>query len=121
MRFRCSAKDMQLSLPRAIMAIGVHIQKLTSAPRFCATASTKASCTQSAVKRTLKQHPKADINPPWSARKWPIADQVCLSGHRINNLDVDLLGDLDRVIDLNADIPDSAFNLRVPEQQLDRA
>jgi hypothetical protein len=34
-------------------------------------------------------------------------------------LDVDLLGNFDRVIDLDAEIADSALNLRMSEQQLD--
>jgi hypothetical protein len=32
--------------------------------------------------------------------------------------DLDLLGDLDRVIDLDAEIPNGAFDLPMPEQKL---
>jgi hypothetical protein len=36
-------------------------------------------------------------------------------------LDVDLLCDLYRVIDLDVEIPDGTLNLRVSQQELDRA
>jgi len=39
----------------------------------------------------------------------------------LNDSDVDLLGDLDGVVDLDAKVPNRAFNLRVPEQKLDRS
>jgi hypothetical protein len=35
--------------------------------------------------------------------------------------DVDLLGDGERVIDLNAEVPDGALHVRVPKEQLNRA
>ena len=36
-------------------------------------------------------------------------------GHRISGLNVDPLGDLDLVVDLNAEIPNTALDLRMPE------
>jgi len=42
------------------------------------------------------------------------ADHVRSQGHRVKGLDVDLLCDLDRIIDLDAEIPRRALDLGVP-------
>ncbi len=47
------------------------------------------------------------------------ADHVRYQRYSVSRLNIDLLRDLDRVVDLDADIPDRAFNLGMPEQELD--
>jgi len=48
------------------------------------------------------------------------ADQVRYRRERVNRSDVDLLRDLDRVIDLDAEIPDGRLDFRMTEQELYR-
>jgi hypothetical protein len=55
----------------------------------------------------------------WSASE-RIADFVCFLESRQLSV-VDLLGDLNSVIDLDAEIPDGAPDLRMPEHELDRS
>lgn len=50
-----------------------------------------------------------------------VADDVRSVVHYVEASDVDLLRDFDRVINLDAEIPDGAFDLRVTEQKLNRA
>ena len=48
------------------------------------------------------------------------ADHVGSQGYRVKGSDVDLLGDLDRIVDLDAEVAHRALDLRMSEQKLDR-
>lgn len=49
------------------------------------------------------------------------ADHVRCVAYRVEPSDVDLPGDFDGVIDLDAEISNGAFDLRMPEQKLNRS
>lgn len=65
--------------------------------------------------------PLADIEGAAIGDARRAADHVCYRGCRVKRSDIDLLRDLDRIIDLNAEIPHRALDLGVAEQQLDRS
>ena len=48
----------------------------------------------------------------------PAADRVRCLGYRDEFLDIDFLGDFDRIIDLDAEIANGAFDLRMSKQKL---
>lgn len=53
------------------------------------------------------------VNAPF----WPISDRECASRSPTDvTLDLGLLRDLQGVIDVNAEVPDSALQLAVPDQ-----
>jgi hypothetical protein len=47
------------------------------------------------------------------------ADRVRSQGYRVRRSDVDLLSDLDRIVDLDAEIAHGAFDFGMSEQKLD--
>lgn len=49
------------------------------------------------------------------------ASRVRCRRYRVSGSDIDLLSDLDRIFDFDAEIPHGTFDLRMPQQQLDRA
>jgi hypothetical protein len=49
------------------------------------------------------------------------ADHVSSRRYRVRGLDVDLLSDLDRIADSDAEVPHSAFDLGMPQHKLDSA
>src|SRR5438094_6924117 len=55
-----------------------------------------------------------------NGRSWPVSDRRTRwwSLTSLANLDLGLLSDLQRIVDLDAEIPNYAFEFRVPEQQL---
>ena len=56
----------------------------------------------------------------WDRRRRQRRRPGPLSGVRVSS-DIDLLGDLDSVIDLNAEIPNGALDLRMAQQKLNRS
>jgi hypothetical protein len=63
----------------------------------------------------------ADLNRSLPSDDGVQIDHVRCERHRVTRSDVDLLRNFDRVIDLDAEIPHCAFDLRVPERELDPA
>ena len=51
---------------------------------------------------------EADFEQPEIGDDLPVADHVCSQGYRVGPSDVDLFGNLDRVIDLDAQVANSA-------------
>jgi len=67
----------------------------------------------------LPAHPstasKADLAHTTIGDKTAVADHVRLLGHRVSRSDVDLLGNLDGVVDLDAEVANGAFDFRMAE------
>lgn len=62
--------------------------------------------------------PKAAIEGVTTGGATTAADRVCCQGYRVIGSDVDLLGDLDSVVDLDAEVAHRTLNFRMAEQKL---
>lgn len=81
--------------------------------------SAKASNLQSAESGLCCNIPLADVGSFAVGDGKRVTDHVRFLRYRGNDqLDVDLLGYLYRVIDLDAEIPNGALDLRMPKQEL---
>ena len=72
-------------------------------------------------KRTAKISviPFADIEGAAIGDAESAADRVCCQGYRVRRSDVDLLRDLDRIVDLDAEVAHRTLDLGVAEEKLD--
>ena len=73
------------------------------------------------VRRTTLRYPRRGHRVSLVGDRKRAAEHVSFQGYRVNDSDVDFLRDLDRIIDLDAEIPHRALDLRVPEEQLNCA
>ena len=78
-----------------------YTQKRTSVPRACRRTSTRASMFAVGIKRTSSQHPRSGTRGPGDRRRTSAADHVRSQRYRVRHSDVDLLGDPDRVNNLD--------------------
>lgn len=68
------------------------------------------------IPQKRRGYPRADIEGAAVGDAVSAADHVRNRRDRVNGSDVDLLGDLDRVVDLDAKVAHGAFDLRMSEQ-----
>ena len=68
-----------------------------------------------------RSHTFADVEHAMIGGELLATDHVWYLGSCVGASDVDFLGNLDRVVDLNAEVANGAFDLRMSEQKLYRS